>query len=517
MSRVLQRSSVNKSKTQKSVEGKIIIIGGGPAGLTAAYTLSKAAVSSIVLEKDAVVGGLSRTVDYKGYLFDIGGHRFYTKVQAVEDIWREILSENEFLQRSRLSRIFYNKQFFHYPLRVIDALLKIGVWNAGSILLSFLWARLFPSSEERTFEQWVVNRFGKRLYRIFFKNYTEKVWGIPCSEISAEWAAQRIKGLTLSSTIRNAFFQTKAQNKSTEIKTLIDKFDYPAKGPGMMWERMAQIIGTRGGKVHLKTAVERIIWSDGKVSTVEITKGNRREQIRGAHFISSMPIRELIEKLDPPAPPQIKKAADGLKYRDFITVALIVNQAEVFPDNWIYIHDPQVKLGRVQNFKNWSARMVPDQTKTCLGLEYFCFEGDGLWQMPDQELIELGKRELEILGLVRASSVEDGVIVKMPKAYPVYDSGYRDSLETIRIFLKQITNLQLVGRNGMHKYNNQDHSMLTAMLAAENILGAEHDLWQVNVEQEYQEEAFQRCKQTFKYSELTATQPKVPERFRQDY
>ena len=505
--------SKNKSVIGKVSDEAVVIIGGGPAGLTAAYALSKAAVSATVLEKDGVVGGLSRTVDYKGYLFDIGGHRFYTKVGAVENIWREVLSEEEFIRRPRLSRIFFDRRFFHYPLRALDALVKVGIRNAALILMSFLRARLFPIKDERTFDHWVTNRFGARLYRMFFKHYTEKVWGIPCSEISAEWAAQRIKGLTLTSAIKNAFYKNNAKNKSAEIKTLIDEFDYPVKGPGMMWERMALIIRERGGEIRLNTAVERILWSDEKVIAVETKTAEDWERIAGTHFISSMPARELIKKLDPAAPPKVIEAAESLKYRDFITVALIVNQPDVFPDNWIYIHEPQVKVGRVQNFKNWSAHMVPDAKKTCLGLEYFCFEGDGLWTMTNPELIKLGKRELQLLGLVQENDVEDGFVVKMPKAYPVYDSDYRESLKTIRDFLKQFTNLQLIGRNGMHKYNNQDHSMLTAMLAVENILGANHDLWQVNVDQEYQEEGITQTNLALpNYSIINVTQPKVPER-----
>jgi len=502
-----------KDEDGKPSGEKVVIIGGGPAGLTAAYKLSQSSISSVVLEKDSVVGGLSRTVDYKGYHFDIGGHRFFTKVKAVDDIWHEVLSDNEFLRRPRLSRIYYNNQFFQYPLRAFDALSKLGLPNAFLIFMSYVRARLFPHTEERTFEQWVTNRFGKRLYRMFFKNYTEKVWGIPCNEISAEWAAQRIKGLTLSSAIKNAFFKSRPKDKSTVIKTLIDEFDYPLKGPGMMWQRMAQIVGGKNCEISLATVVESIQWKNNKVIAVEVITKGHRKQILGTHFISSMPVRELIQKLDPPAPAEVIEAANNLKYRDFITVALIINKADLFPDNWIYVHDPEVKLGRVQNFKNWSKSMVPDQTKTCLGLEYFCFEGDGLWTMSNPELINLGKQELQKLGLAQESEIEDGFVVKMPKAYPVYDSGYQASLQIIRAFLKQLGNLQLVGRNGMHKYNNQDHSMLTAMLAVENILGANHDLWAVNSDEEYHEEPNVELKKSAReYENLISTQPKVPKR-----
>lgn len=490
---------------------KVIVIGAGPAGLTAAWELSKAGVESIVLEKDSVVGGLSRTVNYKGFLFDIGGHRFFTKVKVVEDMWRAVLPDGDFLRRSRLSRIYYNKKFFYYPLRVTNALLGLGIWNSLLVFASYLWVQLRPEKQEETFEQWVSNRFGKRLYRIFFKTYTEKVWGIPCSEISAEWAAQRIKGLSLLTALKNALIKGPAGDKTSVIKTLIDAFDYPRQGPGMMWETVARLVQQQGSQIHLGATVERIFWTNNKVDAIEIKVNGRRELIRGTHFISSMPIRELIQKFEPVLPDEVLQASKGLNYRDFLTVALIIDKPEVFPDNWIYIHDPSVKVGRIQNFKNWSPHMVPDPSKTCLGLEYFCFEGDGLWTMPDAELVDLGKKELEILRLVRASEIEDGTVVRMPKAYPVYDSTYRESLKTICQFLNRIDNLQLVGRNGMHKYNNQDHSMLTAMLAVKNILGGDYDLWKVNADQEYHEEITGReAEANREYALIASTQPCVP-------
>jgi protoporphyrinogen oxidase len=490
----------------------VIVIGGGPAGLTAAYELCKANVRSVVLEKDNVVGGISRTVNYKGYHFDIGGHRFFTKVQAVEDMWREVLPEGKFLRRPRMSRIYYNKKFFFYPLRAFNALFGLGIWNSFLIFLSYVKSQMFPQKPEDTFEQWVSNRFGKRLYEVFFKTYTEKVWGIPCNEIRAEWAAQRIKGLSLLSAVRNALIGQQGKSKSEVIKTLIDEFEYPELGPGMMWEAVAEIVQQRGASVRLETSVERILWAGGKVRAVEVSNDGQREWVKGSDFISSMPIRELFEKLDPPPPPEVRKAAADLNYRDFLTVALIVNKEDVFPDNWVYIHDPDVKVGRIQNFKNWSPHMVPDQSKTCLGLEYFCFEGDGLWTMSDEDLVELGKKELQSLDMARAADIEDGAVVRMPKAYPVYDATYAKSLEVVREFLEGIENLQLVGRNGMHKYNNQDHAMLTAMLAAKNILGGNFDLWQVNVDQEYHEEISRDGEKLDDYALLASTQPRVPQR-----
>jgi protoporphyrinogen oxidase len=480
----------NQMQEQGNIQNnkKTAIVGGGPAGLTAAYQLSKAGLESIVLEKDMIVGGISRTVNYKNYLFDIGGHRFFTKIKPVDDMWKEVLGD-DFLRRQRLSRIFYNRKFFYYPLRPLNALFGLGITNSLLIILSYLYAQISPSQQEETFEQWVSNRFGKRLFRTFFKTYTEKVWGTPCSEIRAEWAAQRIKNLSLLTALKNAIVKNNnTRNKKNVVTTLIDEFDYPKFGPGMMWQAVADIVQENGSKVWLGAEVEGILWSQNRVDALEVKRNGKIEVVRGTDFISSMPIREAIQKLKPPAPQEVLDAAIDLKYRDFLTVALIVNKSELFPDNWIYIHDPNVKVGRVQNFKNWSPFMVPDQNKTCIGLEYFCFEGDGLWTMPNKELIELGKRELEILGLVNGSDVEDGQVVRMPKAYPIYNSTYQSSLGIVRKFLSEIKNFQTVGRNGMHKYNNQDHSMLTAMLAVENILGAKHDLWQVNEEQEYHEE-----------------------------
>jgi protoporphyrinogen oxidase len=491
---------------------KVVIIGAGPAGLTAAYELCKARVPSVIIEKDDVVGGLSRTVNYKGYHFDIGGHRFFTKVKAVESMWREVLSERQFLRRSRLSRIYYNKKFFYYPLRASNALWGLGVWNSTLIFLSYLRAQLFPAKPEETFEQWISNRFGKRLYNIFFKTYTEKVWGIPCDQIMAEWAAQRIQGLSLVAAVKSALIQ-KQQNKGDVIKTLIDAFDYPELGPGMMWETVQKIVERDGSKVCFNAPVEKIYWRPGGVTAVEVIVDGKTEKFEGSDFISTMPVRELIQKFEPRVPEEVLKAAGALNYRDFLTVALVVNKRDLFPDNWIYIHDRDVKVGRIQNFKNWSPSMVPDDDKSCLGLEYFCFEGDSLWTMSDSDLIELGKKELEILGLVNPADIEDGSVVKMPKAYPVYDGTYAEALRVVREFLGKIGNLHLVGRNGMHKYNNQDHSMMTAMLAVKNILGANYDLWQVNVEKEYHEELTDRDKtNTDEFAMLAQTQPRIPRR-----
>lgn len=501
---------MTNSKSSKGEKKKVVIIGAGPAGLTAAYQLCKEGVESVVLEKDDVVGGISRTVNYKGYLFDIGGHRFFTKVKAVDDMWREVLGEKKFLRRSRLSRIYYQKKFFYYPLKASNALLGLGIWNSIMMVVSYLRAQMFPVKNESTFEDWISNRFGKRLYHTFFKTYTEKVWGIPCDKISADWAAQRIKGLSLVTTIKNALLPTEVKDKGEVIKTLIDAFDYPAKGPGMMWEMVAESIQKDRSALKMKSDVERIYWQQGRVTALEIEHDGTREVVEGTDFISSMPMQELVRKMSPEPPAEVLAAADKLGYRDFLTVSLVVNKEKLFEDNWIYIHDPDVKVGRIQNFKNWSPHMVPDQSRTCLGLEYFCFEGDGLWNMDDKDLIALGTKELGMLQLVDPADVEDGSVVRMPKAYPVYDAVYVDAVDTIRDFLRQVPNLYLVGRNGMHKYNNQDHSMLTAMLSVKNILGAHYDVWGVNVDSEYHEEI--TAQEESELGVVSSTQPLVPTR-----
>jgi protoporphyrinogen oxidase len=459
----------------------VIIIGGGPAGLTAALELTKNRIPPIVLEKGDKVGGLARTETYKGYRFDIGGHRFYTKITEVERLWHEMLKD-EFVRVPRLSRIFYKGRFFNYPLNFLNALYNLGLVESALIMLSFLKARAFPSQKEETLEEWVSNRFGKRLYNTFFKTYTEKVWGIPCNKIQAEWAAQRIKGLSLITAVMNAIFGT---NKT---KTLIDEFDYPVLGPGMMWERFQKVIENQGGTVHLNSDAVSFKREGSHISSVTVRSGNELFEISGSHYVSSMPMTELIMKLDPPPPANVLEAARSLNFRDFLIVALVVDKDNLFPDNWIYIHAQNVKVGRIQNFKNWSSHMVPDPDKSCLGMEYFCSVGDEIWSRQDEELIELAKDELETIGLAKKRDIRDGVVIRQTKAYPVYDGGYREHVKTIQEFIKQFDNLQTIGRNGMHHYNNQDHSMLTGLLAARNILGEDHDLWNVNTERSYYED-----------------------------
>lgn len=464
----------------------VVVIGAGPAGLTAAYELAKQGVSSIILEKDDKVGGISRTETYKGYRFDIGGHRFFTKITEVQQIWKEILGD-DFIQVPRLSRIYYQGKFYNYPLSLFNTLSNLGLVQSFVILMSYLKAKvrakLGLTPEPETFEEWVIDRFGERLYKIFFKTYTEKVWGIPCTSIQADWAAQRIQGMSLKRAVINALFG------SQNAKSLIKEFDYPRLGPGMMWERCQEILEAQGNPVHLNTAVTRIKRNGTRIESITVRQGNDTMQISGDHFVSTMPVTALVHRLDPLPPEYVLKAARGLKYRDFLIVSLIVNRKHLFPDNWLYIHSPEFKVGRIQNFKNWSSQMVPDPSKTCLGMEYFCNEGDALWDMSNADLIELASREAIGLRLgIKPGDIEDGVVIRQYKAYPVYDGEYRQHLKILQDYLSAFENLQTVGRNGMHRYNNQDHSMLTAMLAAQNILGSTHDLWNVNTERSYHEE-----------------------------
>ena len=473
------------SATRQLARGdRVIVAGAGPAGLTAAYLLARQGHNVAVLESDEVVGGISRTARYKEFRFDIGGHRFFTKITPVQKIWDELLGQ-DLIEVPRLSRIHYNGRFFNYPLKAGNALAGLGPYQAAMIILSYAKARLRPHPVEENFEQWVSNRFGSRLYEIFFKTYTEKLWGLPCTEIRAEWAAQRIQGLSLMRAILSA---TSLQKRSIHIKSLIESFRYPRLGPGQMWERAADRVEQFGGKVLLSHSAKSFEIVDGEVKAVLVESPHGIQRMEADHFISTIPLRTLVRSLHPAPPEGVSTAAAKLAYRDFILVALILDREDIFPDNWIYVHTPGVKVGRIQNFNNWSREMVPRPGTTCVGMEYFCFAGDGLWNTADEDLIALAARELSQLGLAPDANVIDGTVVRMPKAYPIYDASYRASVDTIREHLDGIPNLVTVGRNGMHKYNNQDHSMYTAMLAVENMTGASHDLWSVNTDLEYHEE-----------------------------
>ena len=492
----------------------VLIIGAGPAGLTAGYLLAKAGKSVRVIERDPVyVGGISRTVRYKDFHFDIGGHRFFSKSREVVDLWNEILPD-DFIERPRLSRIYYDNKYYSYPLKAFEALINLGVFTSTLCMASYAMAKATPVEPARTFHQWVRNQFGEKLFSIFFKTYTEKVWGMSCDDISADWAAQRIKGLSLGGAVSDALTRSFGMKKKPAatlgeqggVKTLLENFRYPRKGPGMMWETARDKILAMGGVVEMDRALTRLGFDDAAgLWTVQTRSGSgAAEAFQARHVISSAPITELASALEPR--PACHDAAMSLKYRDFITVALIapVSAAQDFPDNWIYIHDPSVKVGRIQNFLSWSPEMAPPGF-ACLGLEYFCFEGDGLWTSPDEALIALAKSEIGKIGLIPEGAVVDAAVVRQPKAYPVYDETYQMHVDAVRDELEQTyPTLHLVGRNGMHKYNNQDHAMMTAMLTVENILAGERkfNVWSVNEDAEYTEAGYEGAESALKSERL---------------
>lgn len=472
----------------------VAIIGAGPAGLTAAYLLTKAGYSVTVIEKDPhQVGGISRTVEHNGFRFDIGGHRFFSKSKEVVDLWNEILP-HDFIDRPRMSRIYYQGRFYSYPLRAFEALRNLGLIRSALCMLSYGQAKLFPIKQVKSFEDWVINQFGRKLYSIFFKTYTEKVWGMPCDEMSADWAAQRIKGLSLGAAVLDGLKRSLGLNKKPNdgmaTKTLLEHFRYPRLGPGMMWDAARDAVIAGGNRVLMGHALKQLTMDQvtGRWRVAATNRAGDTVTISAAHVISSAPMRELASRIHP-VPATLGNAL-ALNYRDFLTVALMIRSEDLFPDNWIYIHDPRVKVGRVQNFRSWSPEMVPDPEIACVGLEYFCFEGDGLWSSSDADLIALATREMELMGLVSADQVVGGAVVRQEKAYPVYDETYADHVTAMREELAEAyPTLHLVGRNGMHRYNNQDHAMMTAMLTVRNIeAGARiYDIWAVNEDAEYHE------------------------------
>lgn len=512
---------------------KAIIIGGGPAGLTAAYEFLKYTdVQPTVLEMSEYWGGISRTVNYKGNRIDIGGHRFFSKSDRVMEWWLEIMPIEEsqkgsfeityqnkkktieaqsttppdsdvvMLVRNRLSRIYYRRKFFSYPISLSGQTIKnLGLIYTIGVGISYVWAALFPIKNEKNLEQFFINRFGKKLYLTFFKSYTEKVWGVACSDIAADWGAQRIKGLSLTKTLLHLVKKTfSGGSKGGDISqkdvetSLIERFLYPKLGPGQMWETVADMVKDKGGELHMHRKVVGINVEGKRIQSVvvEDTQTGARETMIGDYFLSTMPMQELINVLSIPVPPNVKRVSDGLMYRDFFTVGLLVSELKVgdVKDNWIYVQEEDVKVGRIQVFNNWSPYLVADPKLKWIGLEYFCNEGDELWSQSDEKLKQLGKEEISKMGIVDADKVVDAVIIRMPKTYPAYFGTYNE-FDVVRNYLDEFENLFLMGRNGMHKYNNQDHSMLTAMTVVENIKNgktSKENIWEINTEQEYHEE-----------------------------
>jgi protoporphyrinogen oxidase len=490
----------------------VLIIGAGPAGLTASYLLTKAGKSVRVIERDPVyVGGISRTVVHGDFRFDIGGHRFFSKSREVVDLWNEILPD-DFIDRPRLSRIFYGKKYYAYPLKAFEALMNLGVFTSAVCMMSYAWAKVTPIAPAKTFHQWVRNQFGEKLFSIFFRTYTEKVWGMSCDEISSDWAAQRIKGLSLSAAVIDGLKRSLGlhQKPAAElghqggVKSLIESFRYPRKGPGMMWEAAAEKTRAQGGEVLMDRELRSMSFDKAKGlwTVAAVSASGETHTYSAREVISSAPITELAGAIQPA--PKSVDAAMALRYRDFITVALIAKAGSTFPDNWIYIHDPSVKVGRIQNFLSWSPEMAPEGY-ACLGLEYFCFEGDGVWTSKDEDLIALATKEIAQIGLLQPHEIVDGAVVRQHKAYPIYDDAYQGHVDAVRDDLEgTYPTLHLVGRNGMHKYNNQDHAMMTAMLTVENILAGDRkfNVWQVNEDAEYTEAGFSGAEEALKSERL---------------
>lgn len=474
-------------QTHENIPATVAIVGAGPAGLSAAYELGKVSPSTKIriFEAGEIVGGISRTENYKGFRSDIGGHRFFTKVPEVEAMWHEIVG-TEFITVPRLSRIFYRGRYFDYPLRLFNALYNIGPYEAIRIVLSYMKWQVRPHANEHSFEEWVINRFGGRLYMHFFRSYTRKVWGIPPQQIQADWAAQRIKNLSLFKAVLNAI------SGANDTTSLIEQFQYPRLGPGQMWEMARDRVVERGGEVRMRSWVERVRRDGQRVVGIDVCESvdgvQQRHAVEADQFISTMALDDLIASFDPPPPPEVVAAAARLRYRDFLIVTLILDHADPFPDNWIYIHSPEVRVGRIQNFRAWSRAMAPNDEQASIGMEYFCNRTDPIWTMDDLALRDMAAAELEKLGLAAASTVVDGHVIRQPKAYPVYDGEYKQAVAVISGWIKTLENFQTVGRNGLHRYNNQDHSMLTAIYAARNIAGENHDVWEVNLERSYHEE-----------------------------
>jgi len=464
----------------------VCVIGGGPAGLSAAYILSKNRMDTVTLEMGTQVGGISRTIERNGFRFDLGGHRFFTKDTEVEDLFREVLGD-EIIWVNRSSKIFYHNKYFDYPLRPANALLGMGLGTTARCLFDYGAVKvraIYRKPDIVSLQDWVSNEFGRKLFQQFFKDYTEKVWGIGCDRIEAEWAAQRIKGLSLRVAIKDALFPS----KNGKVKTLIDKFMYPRLGIGRISENMAGKVEDMGNEVRLRQKVVAVNHEDSLVTSVDVENGSGGYTLAVDSLISSMPLTGLVQVMRPQAPDDVLEAANSLRYRDLITVNLLVDKPQITDQTWIYIHDPSITLGRIHEPKNWSPAMAPEG-KSSLVAEYFCFEGGEVWEMEDGALIDLTIRDLDQrLHFLRKEEVADAFVVRIPKAYPMYELGYAQPLGKVLDYVNGFSNLQIIGRYGTYKYNNMDHSMKTGMLAARNVMGESHDISQVNLDKEYHEE-----------------------------
>lgn len=463
----------------------IYVLGGGPAGLAAAYILTKQGRSVVVIEQDSTVGGFAKSIEYQGFILDYGPHRFFTKLAPVLAFWDEVLGREQ-VTVNRLTRIYYGNKYFSYPLKAFEALFSLGFIESARIVLSYIQAQLFPSRSPQNFAEWVSGRFGKRLFEIFFEGYTQKLWGIPCTDISADWAAQRIKGLSLLKAVRNALL-----GNDGKVKSLIDQFQFPRLGSGQLYEMTADYLQSHGQSVLLNTQVVRIHHENAQATQVTLKnlQTGLEETVDCGGVISSIPLTHLVQQLTPEAPRPVVESAKSLKFRNTVLVYLIVESGKLFPDNWLYINEPSVKLGRVTNFANWSPDMLPNQHQTPLCCEYWCdFDED--WQKSEDELLKQAERDLRKIKLLDDEKVSGGFILRLPRTYPIYAGEYKEALASIQGYVQEFDNLQVVGRYGAFKYNNQDHSLLMGIMAAENVTTpGKHDLWSVNSDSEYQEEA----------------------------
>lgn len=467
-------------------EPAIVVVGAGPAGLGTALELARSCLKPIVIDRNDIVGGLARTIVRNGYRFDIGPHRFFTKNREIEQLWNQTLGE-DFLAVDRLTRIFYRGRFFHYPLRPGNALLGLGPIRTARSVLSYAWQRLKSRRDEpESFEDWIVEQFGRTLFEIFFKTYTEKVWGIPCDRISKDWAGQRIRGLNLSEAIANAI-GLRRRGKNV-VKSLVEQFSYPRLGAGQIYEAFATEVEATGGQILLETTLEEIRTDRNTVQALRCA-GQHQGLMPVSMVFASAPITDIVRSLKPEAPADVLRAAERLMYRAHITVNLVLDGPTPFPDNWVYIHSPEVQMARIANYNNFGPGMVPDRNTTALSVEYFCFEGDELWVKQDDDLITLAKDELQRVELVPKATLLDGFVVREADSYPTYYLGHHADFEICYEYLKRFTNLSLMGRAGMYRYNNQDHATLTGLYAARNWLGtADMDLFEINAEEEYLEE-----------------------------